>query len=340
MAARTSPVPLGRANALAVAPAQDKASHGWLGRHLLAASDLCPAQMQRLFSAADTHLQAFAERRPARHVLAGRTVLTVFFEPSTRTRVSFELAAKRLGADVAHIAQAGSSMAKGETLQDTARTLDAMGADIIVVRHPQAGAAADIARVTGGHVVNAGDGSHAHPTQALLDAYTLQRRFQSLQNLRVAIVGDIAHSRVVRSNLVVLKALGADVVVTGPRSLVPADVAARFGCTVVRTLKEALDSAQVVMALRLQHERMTTAAAMQPHVFAEHFGITAERLSWARPDVVVMHPGPVNRGVELTSDVMDGAQSLVWAQIKHGVAVRAAILQAMVQGPEGLSGVQ
>jgi aspartate carbamoyltransferase catalytic subunit len=260
--------------------------------------------------------------------LKGRTVVNLFFEASTRTRTSFELAAKRLGADVVNIAAAASSVTKGETLLDTARNVEAMPADVLVVRHPSSGAALFLARrLTRARVVNAGDGAHEHPTQALLDAFTMRRKKGRVSGLIVAICGDILRSRVARSNALLLGALGAEVRLCGPRTMLPRGADA-LGPTVrvLGSIEEAVKGADVVMMLRIQSERLAGAIMATTREYARAFGMNAQRLAHAKPDAIVMHPGPINRGVELETRLADSERSAVLDQVEAGAAVRAAVL--------------
>ena len=255
-------------------------------------------------------------------------MLLAFFEPSPRTRASFEVAAKRLGADVINVGTAGSSVVKGETLLDTAQNLRAMGTDLVVVRHVASGAPHFLARHTAAHVVNAGDGTHEHPTQALLDAFTIRKHKSRLAGLVVTIIGDIAHSRVARSNAILLGRMGAQVRFFGPRTLLPREAEALGDTvTVARSFGEALDGADVVMTLRIQTERLAGAYFPSTREYARHFGLTEARLRLAKPDALVMHPGPMNRGVEIASAVADGPQSVILEQVEAGVAVRSAVLE-------------
>ena len=265
-----------------------------------------------------------------RSILRGRTQINLFFEASTRTQASFELAGKRLGADVMNMAVANSSMKKGETLIDTAVTLNAMRPDIIIVRHDQAGAVNLLARKVDCSVVNAGDGAHEHPTQALLDALTIRRRKGRIAGLVVAICGDVAHSRVARSNLILLSALGARVRVIAPSTLLPAGIE-RMGTEVFCDMRRGLAGADIVMMLRLQLERMQGAYVPSLKEYFHFFGLDEEKLALAAPDALVMHPGPMNRGVEIDSAVADGPQSLINEQVEMGVAVRMAVLEALSQ---------
>ena len=262
--------------------------------------------------------------------LRGRTQINLFFEPSTRTQASFELAGKRLGADVMNMSVASSSVKKGETLIDTAATLNAMRPDIIVVRHHAAGAVNLLARKVSCSVVNAGDGAHEHPTQALLDALTIRRNKGRIQGLTVAICGDIVHSRVARSNIILLNALGAKVRLIAPTTLMPTGIE-RMGVEVYTDMNKGLEGADIVMMLRLQLERMHGAFVPSSKEYFRYLGLDRDKLELAAPDALVMHPGPMNRGVEISSEVADGAQSLIREQVEMGVAVRMAVLDALAQ---------
>ncbi len=262
--------------------------------------------------------------------LRGRTQINLFFEPSTRTQASFELAGKRLGADVMNMSVAFSSVKKGETLIDTAATLSAMRPDIIVVRHHAAGAVNLLARKVGCSVINAGDGAHEHPTQALLDALTIRRNKGRIQGLTVAICGDILHSRVARSNIILLNALGAKVRLIAPTTLLPPGIE-RMGVDIFTDMNKGLEGADIVMMLRLQLERMNGAFVPSAKEYFRYYGLDQEKLARAQPDALVMHPGPMNRGVEISSAVADGAQSLIREQVEMGVAVRMAVLDALAQ---------
>jgi aspartate carbamoyltransferase catalytic subunit len=257
--------------------------------------------------------------------LRGATVVNMFFESSTRTRSSFEIAGKRLSADVVNFSASGSSVSKGETLLDTARNLEAMKPDLLVVRHPHAGAATYLARRLRCPIINAGDGAHEHPTQALLDAFTMRRRLGRLEGLRVAMVGDLAHSRVVRSNVALLATMGASCIACAPPTMMPA-FAERLGCEVTSDMDSALEGADVVMMLRVQLERQDVKLLPSVREYFRLFGLTRARLARARPEALVMHPGPMNRGLEIASDVADGERSVILEQVQHGVAVRMAVL--------------
>ncbi|MCZ2103992.1 MAG: aspartate carbamoyltransferase catalytic subunit [Comamonadaceae bacterium] len=268
-------------------------------------------------------------------LLRGKSVFNLFFENSTRTRTTFDIAAKRLSADVFNLDIARSSTSKGETLLDTVDNLSAMAADIFVVRHSQSGAPYLIAQHVAPHVhvVNAGDGRHSHPTQGLLDAYTIRHYKQDFSRLTVAIVGDVLHSRVARSDIHALKVLGCpDVRVVGPRTLVPADFA-QMGARVFHRLEDGIRDADVIIMLRLQNERMSGALLPSSQEYFKTFGLTPEKLRWARPDAIVMHPGPINRGVEIDSAVADGPQAVILSQVGFGIAVRMAVM-AIVAGNE------
>ena len=266
--------------------------------------------------------------------LRGRTVINLFFEPSTRTRTSFEIAAKRLSADAINISASTSSVTKGETLLDTARNLEAMSPDCIVVRHSSAGAPHQLARVCRAGVINAGDGAHEHPTQALLDALTIRERKGRIAGLKVAIIGDILHSRVARSNIHLLTKLGATVSVAGPGTLVPAEFGelVEEGVVVERYIEDAIAGADVVMILRIQRERQDAAFFPSMREYAVHYGLNLKRLAGAEPDAIVMHPGPMNRGIEIASDVADGTRSLILDQVSNGLAVRMAVLYLLTGG--------
>ncbi len=266
--------------------------------------------------------------------LRGRTVVTVFYEASTRTRISFELAAKYLSADTVNIAVAASSVKKGEGLKDTARTITAMGADVVVLRHPMAGAAEMLARTLRVPVVNAGDGAHEHPTQALLDLFTVREKKGRLAGLKVAVVGDILHSRVARSDIWGFTRLGAEVRLAGPATLMPPGIE-KTGARVCRCLEEALEGADVVNILRIQWERQQQGFLPGLREYARFYGVTPEKLEPAAPDVLVLHPGPMNRGVEITQETADGPQSVINEQVTNGVAVRMALLYLLTGGGAG-----
>ena len=294
-------------------------------KHLLSAGDLSREEILLILDSAEAMKEVGARRIKKVPALRGATVVNLFLEPSTRTRTSFEIAEKRLSADTINVAGGTSSLVKGETLVDTARTLEAMSPDVVVLRHGASGACHLLADACDARIVNAGDGMHEHPTQALLDAFTIRERKPRFEGLQVAIVGDLLHSRVLRSNVLLLTALGAEVRVCGPRTLMPPGVE-RFGVRATTSLDEALADADVVMLLRVQAERMHGHFFPSRREYFATFGLTAERLRRARPDVVVMHPGPMNRGVEIASDVADGPVSVILEQVANGVAVRMAVL--------------
>jgi aspartate carbamoyltransferase catalytic subunit len=297
-------------------------------RHLLGIEGLTPRDIETLLDMADEAVEVSRQVEKKKTTLRGRTQINLFFEASTRTQASFELAGKRLGADVMNMSVASSSIKKGETLIDTAMTLSAMRPDIIIVRHHAAGAVHLLARKVECAVVNAGDGAHEHPTQALLDALTIRRNKGRIRGLVVAICGDILHSRVARSNIILLNALGAEVRVVGPSTLLPPGIE-RMGVEVFTDMRKGLSGADIVMMLRLQRERMNGSFVPSVKEYFRYFGLDAEKLSRAAPDALVMHPGPMNRGVEIASDVADGAQSLIREQVEMGVAVRMAVLEAL-----------
>ena len=297
-------------------------------RHLLGIEGLSADDIVGLLDLADEYVDLNRQIEKKRASLRGRTIINLFFEASTRTQASFELAGKRLGADVMNMAVGNSSVKKGETLIDTAMTLNAMHPDILVVRHHSSGAVALLAQKVDGSVINAGDGAHEHPTQALLDALTIRRNKGSIENLTVTICGDILHSRVARSNIILLNALGARVRVVAPSTLMPPGIE-RFGVEATRDMREGLRDADIVMMLRLQRERMNGSFVPSTQEYFHYYGLDQKKLGYAKPDALVMHPGPMNRGVEIDSAVADGAQSLIREQVEMGVAVRMAVLEAL-----------
>ena len=298
-------------------------------RHLLGIGHLSPDDIELLLERADRAVAISRQSEKKTSTLRGRTQINLFYEASTRTQSSFELAGKRLGADVMNMSVASSSVKKGETLIDTAITLNAMRPDILIIRHQSAGAAALLAQKVGCSVVNAGDGAHEHPTQALLDALTIRRAKGPLSKLIVAICGDILHSRVARSNIILLNALGAQVRAVAPSTLLPSGVE-RMGVVVHRNMAEGLKDADVVMMLRLQRERMEGAFVPSVREYFRYFGLDADKLKAAKPDALVMHPGPMNRGVEIASEIADGPQSVIQEQVEMGVAVRMAVMEALL----------
>ncbi|HXO19738.1 MAG TPA: aspartate carbamoyltransferase catalytic subunit [Thermoanaerobaculia bacterium] len=297
----------------------------WTRKDLLGIAELSREEIELILDTASS----FAEvgERPIKKVptLRGKTVVNLFFESSTRTRSSFEIAEKRLSADSLNFSASGSALTKGESLVDTALNLQAMAPDLIVIRHAHPGAPHMLARRLKAGVINAGDGAHEHPTQALLDAYTIREHKGRIAGLKVAIVGDIEHSRVVRSNLHLLQKLGARVTVAGPRTLMPVDIG-RMGVEVAYSLKEAIAGADVIMMLRIQLERQGRMAFPSVKEYFNLFGLTTERLKGAKDDVIIMHPGPMNRGVEIASELADGPYSVILEQVTHGVSVRMAVL--------------
>lgn len=302
-------------------------------RHLLGIRGLQRAHLEAIFQTADGFLDVL--NRPIKKVpaLQGITVANVFFENSTRTRLAFELAEKRLSADVVNFSASGSSVAKGETLLDTVRNLLAMKVDVVVLRHPAPGAAHFLAKHIPATVINAGDGTHEHPTQALLDAYTLRRELSDLTGKKIAIVGDIKHSRVALSNVYALKLLGADVRLCGPPTLIPPQVEEALGVHVSHDFDATLRWADAVNMLRVQHERMHRAYFPDVRAYRNGYGLDAGRLArLGRPELLVLHPGPINRGVELSSDVADSPHARILEQVTHGVATRMAVLYLLV-GP-------
>ena len=311
-------------------PLENISSHGYNQRHLLGIAELSPQEIEYLLQRADEAVSVSRQVEKKKSVLRGRTQINLFFEASTRTQSSFELAGKRLGADVMNMSVASSSVKKGETLIDTAMTLNAMQPDLLVVRHSSAGAVELLANKVGCSVINAGDGSHEHPTQALLDALTIKRRKNSIAGLIVAICGDILHSRVARSNIMLLNALGARVRVIAPSTLLPAGIES-FGVEVFHDMRAGLKDVDVVMMLRLQRERMAGALIPSVREYFRYYGLDSEKLALAKPDALVMHPGPMNRGVEIASEVADGAQSVIESQVEMGVAVRMAIIETLVE---------
>jgi aspartate carbamoyltransferase catalytic subunit len=304
-----------------------------MNRHLISAADLSKDDALLILDTAE-ELARMADR-PIKKLptLRGRTVVNLFFEDSTRTRISFEAAAKRLSADVINFSAKGSSVAKGESLKDTARTLEAMGADGVVIRHGASGAPHRLAGWVRGSVVNAGDGTHEHPTQALLDAFTIRRRLGRLEGLRVTIVGDILHSRVARSNVMLLRTLGADVTLVGPPTLLPVAVDS-WPCAVSYDLAATVPKSDVIMMLRVQQERMNAAFFPSVREYSRRYGLDATRMALLPDHAIVMHPGPMNRGVEIAADVADAARSTVVEQVANGVSVRMAVLYLLLGGME------
>ena len=297
-------------------------------QHLLAVSDLSVSEITALLDLAATYAEVNRNADKRHVILAGATQVNLFFENSTRTQSSFEIAGKRLGADVMNMAASSSSLSKGETVLDTAITINAMQPDFLVVRHQSSGAVELLSQKVTCAVINAGDGQHEHPTQALLDALTIRRHLKNLEGLIVAICGDVYHSRVARSNIALLTKMGARVRVVAPTNLLPTGIA-NFGVEVFNNMKDGLASADVVMMLRLQVERMAGSFVPSQREYYHFYGLTEEKLKFAKPSALVMHPGPMNRGVEIDSAVADGAQSVIREQVEMGVAVRMAVLDAL-----------
>jgi aspartate carbamoyltransferase catalytic subunit len=306
-------------------------------KDLLGIADLTVEEINLILDTAETFRDVNARQIKKVPTLRGKTVINLFFEASTRTRTSFEIAAKRLSADAVNISASTSSVVKGETLIDTAMNLQAMAPDAIVIRHSSSGAPHQIAKIVNAAVINAGDGAHEHPTQALLDAVTIRKSKGRISGLKVAIIGDILHSRVARSNAHLLSKLGAHVVLAGPRTLLPFGLEklitpAEGSVTLADNIGEAISDADVVMMLRLQLERQSGGFLPSLREYSIHYGLNRRRLELARPDVIVLHPGPINRGIEIDSDVADGPFSLILDQVGNGVAVRMAVLYLLSGG--------
>ena len=303
------------------------------GKDLLGIAELSPEEILLILDTA-VAMKEIASR-PIKKVptLRGKTVINLFFEPSTRTRTSFEIAEKRLSADTLSIAASTSSVVKGETLADTAMNLEAMAPDLLVMRHSCSGACHFLSRICRAGVINAGDGTHEHPTQALLDAFTIRERKQRIAGLKVAILGDLLHSRVLRSNVLLLTQLGAEVWICGPSTLLPVGFE-RLGAHVTSSIERAIVGADAIMMLRIQLERMEGGFFPSLREYFTVFGMTQERVRLARPDVIIMHPGPINRGVEIASEVADADNSVILDQVANGVAVRMAVLYLLAGGVE------
>ena len=302
----------------------------WKQKHLLGIDELSPEEILYIFEVAESFREVSTRSIKKVPALRGKVVALLFFEDSTRTRMSFELAASRLSADTVLLTSKGSSLAKGETVLDTVRNIEAMGVDIFVIRHSQSGAPHMLAKKISTPIINAGDGAHEHPTQALLDMFTIRQRLGRIAGLRVAIVGDIAHSRVARSNIIGLRKLGAEVVVVGPPTLVPSAITA-MGCEISHSLDEVLPEVDVINMLRIQFERFSSNLFPSVREYSRLYGMNAERLARCKKDVLIMHPGPINRGVELTSDVADGPNSCILQQVTNGLAIRMAVLYLVSQ---------
>jgi len=307
-----------------------------LGKDLLGLEELSADQIRLLLDTAEPFKEISLRAIKKVPTLRGATIVNLFFEASTRTRVSFEFAEKRLSADTVNVSSSGSSVSKGETLVDTARNLEAMKIDMVVMRHGSSGAARFLAERIESNVINAGDGTHEHPTQGLLDLLTMRDHFGRLDGLRVCICGDVLHSRVARSNIWGLRKMGAEVAICGPRSLLPNAVEA-LGVTVFRRIEEAIEWAQVLNILRLQLERMQAGYIPSLREYNRVFGVTREKVERAPRDILIMHPGPMNRGVEIDSDVADGPHSVILDQVTNGVAVRMAVLYLLAGGNPALA---
>jgi aspartate carbamoyltransferase catalytic subunit len=307
-----------------------------LGKDLLGLEPLTGEQIKLILDTAEPFKEISERAIKKVPTLRGSTIVNLFFENSTRTRISFEFAEKRLSADTVNVAATGSSVAKGETLVDTARNLEAMRIDMVVIRHGASGAAQFLAERIESNVVNAGDGTHEHPTQALLDLLTLRDRFKKIEGLKVCICGDVLHSRVARSNIWGLKKLGAEVAVCGPRSLMPQAID-DFGVTIFSRIEEAIEWADALNILRLQLERMTAGYIPSLREYNRVFGVTRDRLERAPKELLILHPGPMNRGVEIDSDVADGPHSVILDQVTNGVAIRMAVLYLLAGGKPELA---
>ncbi|MCH7922659.1 MAG: aspartate carbamoyltransferase catalytic subunit [Nitrospinae bacterium] len=303
----------------------------WQRKDLLGCADLEDKEIMAVLEQADAFREISSREIKKVPTLRGKTVINLFHEPSTRTRASFEIAGKRLSADVVNVTASDSSVSKGETLLDMARNLEAMSPDVVVVRHASAGAPHSLARVLACGVVNAGDGAHEHPTQALLDCYTIREHAGKLEGLKVAIVGDIAHSRVARSNIYAMRTLGMRVTVCGPPTLLPVGIEG-LGVEATSVMEEAVAGVDVIMMLRVQFERMGMAYFPSLREYSRFWCLTSDRLSLAKPDVLIMHPGPINRGVEIAHEVADGPHSVILEQVTNGVAVRMALLYLLAGG--------
>ncbi len=309
-------------------PAPDYSTFGC--QHLLGIEHLDVSDIQRILDCAEHYIARNRQIDKKHAILKGQTLINLFFEPSTRTRTSFEIAGKRLGMDVINVAVAQSSASKGESLIDTAKTLDAMQADAVALRHSESGAAALLSRHVSAKVINAGDGSHEHPTQALLDALTIRRRKQTLDGVKVAICGDILHSRVARSNIILLKRMGADVTLICPSTLLPAQ-SDSFGVNITSDMQKGLQDADVVMVLRLQFERMKGTFIPSVREYFDRYGLDEKRLSYAKENALILHPGPMNRGVEIDHFVADHIErSAILDQVETGVAIRQSILELLL----------
>lgn len=303
----------------------------WTKKDLLELEDLSSEEIELVLDTAKSFKEISTRKVKKVPTLRGKTIVSLFFEPSTRTRLSFELAAKRLSADTIGITAATSSAVKGETLKDTAKNIEAMNVDVVILRHSTAGAAHLLAKAIEPSIINAGDGAHEHPTQGLLDIFTIREKKDSLKGLKVSIIGDIAHSRVARSNIWGLKKMGANVTVCGPSTLIPMEIE-KMGVAVTNNLDEAIEDADVLNVLRVQLERQKKGLFPSIREYINLFGVNRERLEKAKKDILIMHPGPINRGIELTPDVADGPHSVILEQVTNGIAVRMAILFLVTGG--------
>ncbi len=308
-----------------------KAKNAWTRKHLLGLQELEPWEIAHILDTAQSFKEISTRKVKKVPMLRGKTIVSLFFEPSTRTRVSFELAAKRLSADTVSVASSASSTRKGESLKDTARNIEAMNIDAVILRGATPGAPYMLAHAITPSVINAGDGAHEHPTQALLDMFTIREKRGNLRALKVSIIGDIAHSRVARSNIWGLRKMGAEVTVCGPATLMPRHIE-KTGVRVTTRLEEAMEDADVINVLRIQRERQTSGLFPSLREYVELYGITRQRLAGAKKEVLIMHPGPINRGIELMPDVADGPYSVILNQVTNGIAVRMAVLFLVTGG--------
>lgn len=309
----------------------------WNRKDFISIQDLSVEEIEKVFEVTAAFKRSLGRNRKKLPTLRGRTVVNLFLEPSTRTRIAFEMAANLLSADVISLDMAASSTTKGETLRDTAQNIQALNADMIVLRHAAAGSPAYLARLLEIPIVNAGDGAHEHPTQAMLDCFTLREQFGNLKGRRITILGDIIFSRVARSNIWALTKLGAEVTLVGPSTLVP-DWFEDMGVKVSHDLRSALADAEAVMLLRIQHERQSSSHFPSLGEYTSMFGLNKTRASWLHPDAIIMHPGPINRGVEIDSDLADSSRSVILAQVTNGIAVRMAVLYLCAGGsPDALA---
>tara|TARA_B100002003_G_scaffold180105_1_gene168100 strand:+ start:33 stop:1052 length:1020 start_codon:yes stop_codon:yes gene_type:complete len=317
----------------------DSSQEGWIaGKDLLTIKALDARDIELIIDTATAFHEVAGRAMKKVPVLRGKTIANLFIEPSTRTRTSFELAAKRLSADVVNLSGGSSSIMKGESLVDTGRALECMGVDLVVIRHSAAGAAHTLARTLKAGVVNAGDGAHEHPTQALLDLFTIRACGKNVAGLRVVMIGDITRSRVARSNIHLLTKLNANVCVVGPPTMIPPHIE-KLGVSVSYDLESALKGAELVMILRVQHEREQRSLFPNVQEYARFYGVTRERLALASPDVLVLHPGPMNRGIEIATEVADGLSSVILDQVANGIAVRMAVLYLLAATRETTKGV-